>query len=146
MSVQLDNHLGLFSEREKKQIKKNIFFKNARGKETAFVNCIVRNKPVQCKPEEVVRQLYAQRLIHEYGFPKSRLAFEHSVNSGREKKKADIVVFDKDRADTPYIIVELKKPQRRKKPASLLLQCNRCAYRRKRRANFVLSPQRPKLF
>ena len=124
MSVQLDNHPGLFSEREKNQFKKNIFLKNARGKETAFVNCIVRNKPVQCKPEEVVRQLYAQRLINNYGFPKSRLAFEHSVNFGREKKKADIVVFDKDRADTPYIIVELKKPKLKDGKNQLRSYCN----------------------
>ena len=58
-----------------------------------------------------MRQLYAARLLDHYGYPKNRLAFEHPVSFGREKKRADIVVFDKDRTDTPYIIVELKKPK-----------------------------------
>jgi len=36
---------------------------------------------------------------------------EYQVVFGREKKRADIVIYDKDRADVPYIIVELKKPK-----------------------------------
>ena len=75
-----------------------------------MVKCIVRDKDVHLKPEEVVRQLYASRLINHYGYPKDRLVFEHKVTFGREKKSADIVIFDKVRTDTPYMIVELKKP------------------------------------
>ena len=37
------------------------------------------------------------------------MRFEHLVNFSREKKRADIVILDKDRVDTPYIIVEVKK-------------------------------------
>ena len=35
--------------------------KTVRGKERPFVNCIVRDKDIQLKPEEVVRQLYADK-------------------------------------------------------------------------------------
>ena len=105
-------HLALFSEDEIDDLRAKISLKTVRGKENPHVKCIVRDKDIQLKPEEIVRQLYAAKLINQYGYPKSRLGFEHPVNFGREKKKADIVIFDKDRDDeTAYIIVELKKPK-----------------------------------
>ena len=117
-------HLDLFSGDEIESIRKKICIKPIRNKETPFITCIVRNKDIQLKPEEVVRQLYAARLINQYGYPKNRLAFEYSVNFGREKKSADIVIFDKDRADTPYIIVELKKPKLNDGKDQLRSYCN----------------------
>ena len=117
-------HLDLFSEDEIESIRKKICIKPIRNKETSFITCIVRDKDIQLKPEEVVRQLYAARLINQYGYPKNRLAFEYAVNFGREKKSADIVIFDKDRADTPYIIVELKKPKLNDGKDQLRSYCN----------------------
>ena len=105
-------HLALFSEDEIDNLRAEIVFKMTRGKETPHVKCIVRDKDIQLKPEELVRQLYAARLINQYGYPEDRLAFEHPVDFGGQKKKADIVISDKDRDDkTAYIIVELKKPK-----------------------------------
>ena len=106
-----DYHLTLFTEDEINKLRDRICIKPYRGKETPFVKCIKREKDIQLKPEEVVRQLYAKRLIDEYGYPKSRLAFEHPVNFGREKKRADLAIFEKNRSDVEYIIVELKKPK-----------------------------------
>ena len=103
--------LGQFTEDEIEDLEQRIFMKTVRGKETPHVNCIVRKKDVQLKPEEIVRQLFTARLMKRYGYSEKRLTFEHPVNFGREIKKADAVVFDKDRVDTPYIIVELKKPK-----------------------------------
>ena len=117
-------HLDLFSDDEITSLRERIFTKTARGKETAFVTCIVRDKEIQLKPEEIVRQLYAARLIKEYGYPKKRLAFEYPVNFGREKKSADIVIFDKDRLDAAYIIVELKKPKLKDGKNQLRSYCN----------------------
>ena len=68
--------------------------------------------------------MYAARLINKYGYPKKRLAFEYTVNFGREKKSADIVIFDKDRTDTPYIIIELKKPKLQDGKNQLRSYCN----------------------
>lgn len=76
-----------------------------------YTECVIRGKKIQLKPEEVVRQLYARYLLHDCGYETKRIAIEHKISFGRENKKADIVVFDKDRPDTPYIIVELKKPK-----------------------------------
>jgi type I restriction enzyme M protein len=104
-------HLSLFSEEEISALRKKIVIKEAKGKKTPFVTCIIRDKDIQLKPEEIVRQLFTARLVQLYGYPKKRIAFEYAVTFGREKKSADVVVFDKDRPDTPYIIVELKKPK-----------------------------------
>ena len=121
-----DSHhrLALYSEDEIAALRRRVTVKTHRGKETPFVKCIVRDKDIQLKPEEVVRQLHAARLINHYGYPVSRLAFEHPVDFGLEKKKTDIVVFDKDRPDTPYIIVELKKPRLSNGKSQLRSYCN----------------------
>ena len=76
-----------------------------------FVTCIVREKEIKLTPEEVVRQLYAERLMTEYGYPRERLVFEYPVYFGRETKRADIVIKDKDDPTVAYIIVEVKKPK-----------------------------------
>ena len=117
-------HLALFGEAEIDALREKVFTKKTRGQETPFVKCIVRNKDIRLKPEEVVRQLYASRLIEQYGYPRKRLAAEHPVNFGRETKKADIVVFDKDRPDTEYIVVELKKPKLKDGKRQLRSYCN----------------------
>lgn len=87
-----DYHLSLFSNSEIQKLEKNIIEKNSKP----YINCIIREKEVQLKPEEIVRQFYALKLINEYGYPKKRIRFEHPVQFGRETKSADIVVFDKD--------------------------------------------------
>ena len=117
-------HLSLFTEEEINSFRKNIFTKTAKKKETYFIKCIIRGKDIQLKPEEIVRQLYTMRLINHYGYPKKRLAFEYPVNFGREKKKADIVIFDKDRPDSAYVIVELKKPKLKDGKNQLRSYCN----------------------
>ena len=114
----------LFTEDEINALRDEVFIKIVKDKEAQFVNCVIRNKDIQLKPEERVRQLYAVRLIYQYGYPKSRLAFEHPVNFGRQKKRADIVIFDKDRPDTPYIIVELKKSKLQDGKNQLRSYCN----------------------
>lgn len=117
-------HLSLFSNNEINALREHSFVKSVRGKETPYVKCVVREKDIQLKPEEIVRQLYATRLIEQYGYPKTSLAFEHPVSFGREKKSADIVIFDKHRPDTPYIIVELKKPNLKDGKDQLRSYCN----------------------
>lgn len=117
-------NLSLFSGEEIEELRQKVLIKEARGKETPFIKCVVRDKEIQLKPEEVVRQLYATRLIEQYGYPKKRLAFEYAVTFGREKKSADIVIFDKDRTDTAYIVVELKKPKLKDGKNQLRSYCN----------------------
>lgn len=95
-----------------------------RGK--AYIRCLASGKERPAKPEEIVRQLYLHRLIHEYGYPSDRIAVEKGVffGSAMHEKRADIVVFEKDAPDTPYIIVECKKPKRKDGLEQLKSYCN----------------------
>ncbi len=117
-------NLSLFSKDEIASLRKKIFIKIVRGQEKPYIKCLIRGRDILLKPEETVRQLYAARLIDEYGYPKKRIVFEYSVTFGREKKKADIAVLDKDRPDTPYILVEVKKPKLKDGKQQLRSYCN----------------------
>ena len=112
-------HLDLFNESEIQDLRQKV-----EGSEKPGIYCDVRRKAVQLKPEEVVRQLYAARLLKQYRYDTDRVRFEHSVNFGREKKRADIVILDKDRPDTPYIIIEVKKPKLQDGKDQLRSYCN----------------------
>ena len=89
-----------------------------------YVTCLVRGKPIKLTPEEAVRQLYLRVLHFDLGYPVSRMAVEYEVTFGREKKRADICLFDKDRPTTPYILVELKKPKLKDGKEQLKSYCN----------------------
>lgn len=102
--------LNLFTAEEIAWLDKRVFIRTTKKDHEFAVKCIVRDKDIRLTPEEIVRQLYAHRLIVKYGYPVSRLAFEFPVFFGRETKRADIVVRDKDDLNVPYIIVETKKP------------------------------------
>lgn len=112
--------LSLFSKADVKALEPRIKL----VKNKPYVDCIIRDKEVHLKPEEVVRQLYTVKLINEYGYPKHRIRFEHPVQFGRETKSADIVVFDKDRPTVEYIIVEVKKPKLKDGKEQLRSYCN----------------------
>jgi len=113
-------NLSLFSEKDIKALESKIRLQ----KNKPYLECVIREKEVQLKPEEVVRQLYALKLINDYGYPKKRIRFEHPVQFGRETKSADIVVFDKDRPTVEYIIVEVKKPKLKDGKEQLKSYCN----------------------
>lgn len=75
-----------------------------------YLKCLARGKEVQAKPEEIVRQLWIAMLMYQYQYPRQLFAVEHPITFGRDtSKRADIVVFDADRANVPYILVEVKQ-------------------------------------
>lgn len=93
-----------------------------RGK--PYLKCFVSNIDRPAKPEEIVRQLFLLKLTKEYCYPKERIAVEKSVTFGSSTtKRADIVVFHSN-TETPYIIVETKKPKRKDGVKQLKSYCN----------------------
>jgi len=112
--------LSIFTEPEIKNLESKIISKDGK----AYINCIIRDKEIQLKPEEIIRQLYTAKLINAYRYPKQRIKFEHPVSFGREIKSADIVVFDSDRPLVEYIIVEVKKPKLKEGKEQLRSYCN----------------------
>lgn len=104
--------------------KKIIVRTDNKGKEIPYIKCLVRNKEIKLTPEETVRQLFLDVLMNEYGYPVNRIELEYAVTFGREKKRADIVIFDKQKTTLPYIIVEMKKPKLKDGKEQLKSYCN----------------------
>ena len=78
------------------------------------------------KPEEIVRQLFLNRLMTTYQYPKSRITLEKGVQFGSSiaEKRADIWISDRDHPTTAYLIVEVKKPNRKDGLEQLKSYCN----------------------
>jgi type I restriction enzyme M protein len=103
--------LSQFTEAEIIQLEKTIALKTVKSGEVPYTICLVRQKEIKLTPEEVIRQLYLRVLTERLGYPLSRIQVEYGVNFGREVKRADIVVMDKKRPNTVYILIEVKKPK-----------------------------------
>ena len=116
--------LDLFTDAEVAALRRRVEFRESRGRQIPYIQCLVREESIQLKPEEVVRQLYAAQLMGRYGYPKDRLVMEFPVNFGLETKRADIAVRDKDRPEYPYLIVECKSPRLSDGKAQLRSYCN----------------------
>jgi len=99
----LSKHLNNFKIYEKEKGKWYVKSHDAYGKEKLVLD---ENKN-QKRPEEIVRQLFLFELTDNYGYPKDKIRVEENVNFGREKKRADIVVYQED-GITPWILVEVK--------------------------------------
>jgi type I restriction enzyme M protein len=89
-----------------------------------YIKCQIKDKYKPAKPEETVRQLWIYRLLNEYKYPKERIDVERVVYFGsRDSGLADIVVLHED-LQHPYIIFEVKRPQRRAGLEQLKSYCN----------------------
>ena len=97
--------LIVFSSESIDRIEKNIF----ENKGKFFVKCLIREKDIQVKPEEIVRQLMIDKLINDYGYSKDLLRVEYTVTFGKEKKFADIVILNKADKTSIYCVLEIKK-------------------------------------
>ncbi len=106
------------------RLENTIFIKEVRGKQAPYIKCLIRKKDIKLTPEEVVRQLYLMLLNEKYDYPFERMELEYAVSFGREKKRADIVVFDKKDTRAIYIMVELKKPKLKDGKEQLRSYCN----------------------
>ena len=116
--------LGQFKPAQISALEAAISIKEAGKKPAPYVTCLVRGKSIKLTPEEAVRQLYIMVLRDDLGYPVTRMAVEYEVTFGREKKRADICVFDRDKTTTPYVLVELKKPKLKDGKEQLKSYCN----------------------
>lgn len=116
--------LTQFKAEQIKTLEVSITLKESSKKEVPYVTCLVRNKPIKLTPEEAVRQLYVMVLRDDLGYPVSRMELEYGVTFGREKKRADICIFDAARPTDPYILVEVKKPKLKDGKDQLKSYCN----------------------
>jgi type I restriction enzyme M protein len=116
--------LSQFENKHIQVIENQIIEKEAKGKITYKIVCLVRKKEVVVTPEEIVRQLYLLVLTEQYHYPINRMIVEYPVQFGSDNsKRADIMILAKDK-DIPYIIVELKKPKQKEGKEQLKSYCN----------------------
>src|SRR5690242_12339910 len=98
--------LELLSEDERSRLDSRAIVRNGR----LHLTCLGRNKFVRATPEEIVRQLWLDRLTRQYGYSLSRIRVEEPIVMGRDAtKKADIVITDENRPEALYAIIEVKK-------------------------------------
>ena len=111
-----DTELSLkqFTQEQIKNFEKRIEEKDLGEGVKPYAKCIIRDKEILIKPEEIIRQLFAEKLMNEFGYPKENITFELPVKSvGRDKENvdfADIVVFTDSTKTQAYIIFEIKRP------------------------------------
>lgn len=78
------------------------------------------------KPEERIRQKTTHILHEELGYPKELIAHERAINMGREKKRADIVVYDSRQACIENnqgkirLVIEVKSPEEKEPDGQLI--------------------------
>lgn len=115
---------SIFSQHARDEIEAKIYTKAIKGVEVPYVKCLIRNKEIRLTPEEAVRQLFIHKLIHEYNYSPQLIKLEHPINFGREVKRADIIIFEKEHPMSEYIIIEVKKPKLLEGKGQLKSYCN----------------------
>ncbi len=83
--------------------------------EKYYLHCLIRQKKIFAKPEEIIRQLCIKRLL-DLGYSADQIALEVPIKMGStvHSKAADIVIYREPTARlTTYLVVELKRPQRK---------------------------------
>ena len=101
--------LIIFSKESIDKLEKNIIEKSGKY----YIQCLIRNKEIQAKPEEIVQQLYLDKLLNEFNYPKDLISVLHPITFGRETKQADIIIRDKKDKSSIYCVIEVKKHQER---------------------------------
>lgn len=91
--------LDLLSCREQLKVKKE------KGQKKIFDP--IRKQWYVWQPEELVRQLLIAYLITA-GFNKNRIHVERGILVHGDKKRCDIIIYDKD--VSPYLLIECKAP------------------------------------
>lgn len=78
-----------------------------------YIKCLIREKEVLAKPEEIIQQLVLDKLLNQYDYPAELIRVLHPVKFGREVKQADIVILNKKDRSSIYCVIEVKKHKER---------------------------------
>lgn len=92
-----DYSLNLFDENAIKKLESKIITKDSKGEPLHYIPCLILGKDLKLTPEEIVRQLYLDKLMSEYGYSKNRIQVEYTVHFGREKKEQTLSLWIKSK-------------------------------------------------
>jgi type I restriction enzyme M protein len=120
-SPETKHRLTLFKAEDIQWLETKLFEKNGRP----YIKCLASDRDRPAKPEEIVRQLWIKKILEDFHYPKGRLKIESPVwfGSGVSDKSADIIIMHRD-GEHPYIIFEVKKPNRKDGLQQLKSYCN----------------------
>lgn len=105
-------------------IESAIFKKKIKDVDVPYITCLIRKKEIKITPEEIIRQLYIYKLLHEYNYSASQIQLDAPIHFGQEIRHADIIIMEKDHPMVPYIIIELKKTNLTDGKEQLKSYCN----------------------
>lgn len=119
-SSDVKHGLSLFTSKEINSVEDMILEQDGKFQ----IKCQIKDRYKVAKPEEIVRQLWIYRLLNDYNYPKERIDVEKIVWFGqKDSGLADVVVLQED-LQHPYIIFEVKRPQRTAGLEQLKSYCN----------------------
>lgn len=81
-----------------------LILKKKEGK--SFLFDPIRKKDLVLQPEELVRQLVVQYLIHDRLYNKNHIRLEQGLQVNKLNRRCDILIYDKQ--FTPFLLVECK--------------------------------------
>lgn len=85
----------------------NLKLSKSEGK--VYVWCEIRMKKLLLTPEEWVRQHLIHYLIYHKKFPKGLIASEIEISANQQKRRCDLVVYDRNLK--PSFLIECKAPE-----------------------------------
>ncbi len=85
-SASVAHSLALASAEELSALQEQLISK----RDKLYIRCPVRQKDILAKPEEIVRQLWIDRLTKQYGYPLERTTHKESAPLSRWHKTRDI--------------------------------------------------------
>ena len=108
-------------QNDRKESQESIFTRNIkRGIEKNIISLSTDESKItyQCSrsyttgfknPEEKVRASYFAELVLDYEYPKEKMDFEVTVPRRTPEDRADIVIYEDEELEKPYLVVECKK-------------------------------------
>lgn len=91
----------------KQGIQKGLISISDDGKTIKYINY---HRPKNyINPEEQIQALTFLKLVIDYGYDYNRIKHYVAVKMGRDTKEADLVIYNDDECEEPYILVECKK-------------------------------------
>lgn len=112
--------LGLFSKEAIDRLSSRLSRKDGRF----YVHCLVRNKQVPLRDDEIIKQLWLDRLQFDYLYSIERLRVDVSIPFGLDtSKRADIVITDFQRPTFVYAVLRTRQEPLRLGKEQLKLHC-----------------------
>ena len=83
-----DYKLEFFSKEAIKNLESRIITKEGKTAQNYYISCLVREKEIKLTPEEIIRQLYLDKLINEYGYAKIKSKSKSPCKKGAIQARA----------------------------------------------------------